>query len=235
MVWLYGPARGIDLWRELYANYNAVPFPGVLTGPEYGFFTNKPVLTAADFKGMKIRTVALGADVLKELGATLVDIPAGDIKAAMQTGRIDGFEFSVPAVDWPLGFQDVAGYVVLPSWHQPSAMYDSIVNQKAYAKLPDDLKAIVEAACKEVGLIDSFTSLEGANADSVKKFQAAGIKTSVLDAQSLAQIAVITNQLADRRAAADPFYAKVLKSQRDFRTSYRTWEVWEDTKLYPGN
>jgi TRAP-type mannitol/chloroaromatic compound transport system substrate-binding protein len=232
-VWLYGPARGIDLWREYFATYNVVPFPGVLTGPEYGFFTRQPVTTAADFKGLRLRTVALGAEVLKELGATLVDVPAADIKSTMQKGQIDGFEFCVPAVDWPLGFQDVAGYVVLPGWHQPSAMYESIVNQAAYDKLPDDLKAIVEAACKEVGLIDSFSALEGANAEAVRKFAAAGVKTSVLDAQSLEQIAQITNRLADQKAAADPKYAKILKSQRDFRADYRTWEVWEEPALYP--
>ena len=37
----------------------------------------------------------------------------------------------------------------------------------------------------------------------------------------------------DEEATRDPFYASVLKSQRDFRESYRTWESWADYKLYP--
>ena len=52
VAWLYGPANGIGLWREFYSGYGVVPFPGGLTGPEFGFFTNKPVRMLADFKGL---------------------------------------------------------------------------------------------------------------------------------------------------------------------------------------
>jgi len=74
-IWLYGPSKGIDLWRELYAKYNLIPFPGALSGPEFGFFTNKPLRTLDDFKDMRLRTPGMGADVLKELGAVPVVIP----------------------------------------------------------------------------------------------------------------------------------------------------------------
>ena len=232
-VWLYGPPRGIDLWREFYASYNIVPFPGGLTGPEFGLFTKKPVFTPADFKGMKLRVTGLAADVLQELGATTVQIAPGDIKAAMQNGEIDGFEFSTPAVDWPMGFQEVAPYVCLPCWHQPSAMFETIVNKDAWDKLPEDLQAIIEAACKEISFVDYLAYLEGANAEYLQKFEQYGTTINVLDTQAMEQIAEITNRLVDERAAADPFYAKVLKSQRDFRASYRTWERWGDYKLYP--
>jgi TRAP-type mannitol/chloroaromatic compound transport system substrate-binding protein len=72
LIWLYGPSRGIDLWRELYTKYNVMPFPGALNGPEFGFFTNQPVRTLADFKGLKLRAVGMADDILKELGATTV-------------------------------------------------------------------------------------------------------------------------------------------------------------------
>jgi TRAP-type mannitol/chloroaromatic compound transport system substrate-binding protein len=233
MVWMYGPAKGIDLWTEAYAKYNIVPFPGGLVGPEFGFFTNKPVQTLEDFKGMKLRVTGLAADVARELGATTVLTAPGDIKAAMQKGEIDGFEFSCPAIDWPMGFQEVASYVCLPSWHQPSAMFETTVNKDAYNALPDDLKAILEAACKEVGIIDFLTYLEGANAEYLQKFVDYGVKINVLDTQAMAEITSITNRLADAKAVVSPFYAKVLQSQRNFKTDYRTWEKWEDYTLYP--
>jgi TRAP-type mannitol/chloroaromatic compound transport system substrate-binding protein len=235
LVWLYGPSRGVDLWREFYSKYNVVPFPGGLDGPEFGFFTKKPVLTLDDFKGMKLRVPGLAAEVLKELGATPVQIAPGDIKAAMKRGDIDGFEYSTPAVDWPMGFQEVAPYVTLPPWHQPSGMAETIVNQGAWGKLPDDLKAILEAACKEISMVDYLSYVEGTNAEDLDKFKQYGTKINVLDTKSMERIAEITKRLADEKAAKDPFYAKVLKSQRDFRSNYRTWELWGDYKLYPEN
>jgi TRAP-type mannitol/chloroaromatic compound transport system substrate-binding protein len=233
LVWLYGPSRGIDLWSELYARYDVIPFPGGLDGPEFGFFTNEPVLTLDDFKGLRLRATGLAAEVLRELGATIVPLAPGDIEAAMERGDIDGFEYSTPAVDWLMGLQELAPYVSLPAWHQPSAMAETIVNQDAWDKLPDDLKAILEAACKEISMVDYLSYAEGDNAESFDKFVQYGTEINVLDTEAMERIAEITNRLADDKAATDTFYAKVLKSQRDFRSDYRTWELWGDHKLYP--
>ncbi len=233
-VWLYGPTKGIELWRELYSKYNVVPFPGALNGPEFGFFTSTPVRTAADFKGLKIRTVGIGADVLKELGATPVVIPQGQIKEALQKGELDGFEFNTPVIDWNLGFDSsIAPYVTLPSWHQPSGMYETVVNKDAWNKLPDDLKNIFESACKEVAMVDFTAQIEGANPEYLAKYQQGGIQIFVLDEASMNEITRIADKLCDDYAARDAFFAKVLKSQRDFRASYRTWEQWDDYKIYP--
>ena len=232
-TWLYGPPRGIDLWQELYAKYNTIPFPGGLIGPEFGFFTTKPVVTLEDFNGLKLRASGMAADILQELGASTTLIPVAEIRSAIERGDIDGFEFSTPAVDWPLGLQEITPYVCLPCWHQPSAMVETVVNLDAWNKLPDDLKTIFEAACKEVGMVDFMACLEGVNAEYLSKFEQYGTQVTVLDTEAMERITEITNALADEQAAKDPFYAEVLKSQRDFRESYRTWERWGDYKLYP--
>ena len=232
-VWLYGTSRGIDLWKELYAKYNIVPFPGGLVGPEFGFFTNKPVKTLDDFKGMKIRVTGIAADVLTSLGAKTVAMPPGEILAAMQKGEIDGFEFSAPYVDWQMGFGNVSKYVLLPSWHQPSAMFETCVNASAWKALSPEYQAIFESACKEVGMVDVMAELESYGAPYKKKYEDAGITITVLDFEALKTISGITDKIADEQAQKDPLYARVLKSQRTFRTEYRTWELWGDYNMYP--
>jgi TRAP-type mannitol/chloroaromatic compound transport system substrate-binding protein len=233
LVWMYGPSKGIELWRELYAPYHIIPFAGGLVGPEFGFFTKTPVRTLEDFKGLKLRVSGLASEVLQELGATTVLTAPGDIKSAMQKGEIDGFEFSTPAVDWPMGFQEIAPYVCLPSWHQPSAMFETIVNQSAFEKLPDDLKAIVESASKEISMIDYLADLEGANSASLSKYEQYGTQMTTLDAAAIQRVSDITNRLADQKAAKNPFYARVLASQRAFLEDYRKWEKWGNYQLFP--
>lgn len=232
-VWLYGPAKGIDLWKELYAKYNMIPFPGGMVGPEFGFFTNKPVRSLDDFKGMTIRVTGIAADVLTSLGATTVSIPPGQIADALKKGEIDGFEFSSPYVDWQMGFANVARYVLLPSWHQPSAMFETCVNASAWQALPAEYRAIFESACKEVAMVDVTAELEGYGASYKKKYEDAGITITVLDFEDIKMLSAITDRIADQQAAKDAFYAKILKSQREFRTQYRTWELWGDYNMYP--
>jgi TRAP-type mannitol/chloroaromatic compound transport system substrate-binding protein len=232
MVWLYGPSDGMALWQELYAKYNLVPLPGGLNGAEFGFFTTTPVTTLEDFDGLTLRVTGLAANVVEELGATAVSLSPSDIVAALQNGEIDGFEFGTPAVDWPMGFQDFVSYVSLPCWHQPSAMFETIVNQDAWNSLPQDLQAILEAACKEISMVDYLAYTEGSNAEALEKFIAAGMQINVLDEAAVSAIAEITNRLADAKAADDAFYARVLESQRSFREEYRTWEQWESYSLY---
>jgi TRAP-type mannitol/chloroaromatic compound transport system substrate-binding protein len=111
-------------------------------------------------------------------------------------------------------------------------MYDTMVNLNAWNKLPDDLKAIVEAACKEVSTVDYMAQVEGKNAEYLKKFEQRGIVVTTLDTAAVSRIGEIAARLADEKAAKDQFFARVLKSQRDFKAEYRTWEKWGDYRLY---
>jgi len=233
LVWLYGPANGMGLWREFYAGYGVVPFAGGLTGPEFGFLTNTPIHTLADFKGLKLRAAGTASDLLRELGASTVTLAAGDIAAAMKRGDLNGCEFSTPIIDWQLGLQDVAKYAVMPSWHQPSGLYETIVNQAAWNSLPADLQAIFEAATKEVGIVDYMAYLEGSNAEYLRKFEQAGVQVTVLSEADMKTLTAMKNSLTAQHASKNAFFARVLKSQQDFRESYRTWEKWSDYKLYP--
>ena len=109
----------------------------------------------------------------------------------------------------------------------------TFVNLDAWNKLPDDLKAIFESACKEVGMVDFVTRTEGLNPGYLQKYEQGGIQIFILDDQSMQRITEITDRLCDNIAANDAFLAKVLKSQRDFRANYRIWEKWGGYQIYP--
>ena len=55
-------------------------------------------------KGLKYRTVGLAADVLMEMGMSVVQLPGGEIQPAMKAGLIDAAEFNNPtsknSCDW---------------------------------------------------------------------------------------------------------------------------------------
>ena len=106
--------------------------------------------------------------------------------------------------------------------------------RKTWDKLPADLQADFEAACKEVALVDQMAYLESSNPEYLAKFEKSGMQIFVLSQGDMKKITVIADGIVDQQAAADAFYARVLKAQRDFKAGYRTWEKWGDFRLYGG-
>jgi tripartite ATP-independent transporter DctP family solute receptor len=63
------------------------------------FYADKPIVTPADLKGMKIRVQnsPLAIDIVKSLGATPVPLPYGELYSALQQGVVDGAENNIPS------------------------------------------------------------------------------------------------------------------------------------------
>jgi TRAP-type mannitol/chloroaromatic compound transport system substrate-binding protein len=141
---------GLELWRELYARFNLVPFLGGATGVQLGGWYNREINSMNDLKGLIIRMPGLGGKVMKKAGASAVTVAGGEIYTNLERGVIDATEWIGPYHDYLLGLHRVAKYYYYPGWHEPGTPLEVLVNQKAFNTLPPDLKAIVEAACHQL-------------------------------------------------------------------------------------
>jgi TRAP-type mannitol/chloroaromatic compound transport system substrate-binding protein len=65
----------------------------------------------SQMEGLKYRTVGLAADVLLEMGMSVVQLPGGEIQPAMKSGLIDAAEFNNPTSDRDFGMQDVSKHL----------------------------------------------------------------------------------------------------------------------------
>ena len=143
--WLY-QGGGLDLWRELYANYNLVPFPAGNTGVQMGGWFNKEINSIEDLQGLRMRIPGIGGEALARAGGTPVTLPASEVFTSLQTGVIDASEWVGPYNDQSLGLQETARYYYYPGWHEPGPSLELVVNSEALAQLPEDLRTIVELA-----------------------------------------------------------------------------------------
>ncbi len=137
---------GMELWRELYARYNLYPIAGGNTGVQMAGWFNKEINSLEDIKGLKMRIPGLGGEVFERAGGTAVNIAGGEIFTSMQTGVIDATEWVGPYNDLAFGLHQVADYYYYPGWQEAGPTLELIINKEAFDELPDDLKAIVEAA-----------------------------------------------------------------------------------------
>ena len=80
---------GQALWDELYASFGVKPFMGGNTGVCMGGWFRRELKSLADLRGMKFRSLGLGGEVYRRLGATPQTTPPAEILTSLQSGVLD--------------------------------------------------------------------------------------------------------------------------------------------------
>ena len=223
LTWVYED-EGMALYNELYKPYK-LGFSAIcgIIPTENLAWSNKPIKTMADFKGLKFRTSGYWGEILTEAGASVMMLPAGEIYEALQRNVLDAGEFSIPSMDRDLSFHETAKYLLVPGIHQPSTFLDVTINKRSWAKLPDDLKEIVKTAAQATTMKMLIHCIDK-DIDALAFFKEKGVEIQYLSPEIQKELAKKSDALMDKKAAADPFFAKVLASQRKFRKGYNNYK-----------
>ncbi len=216
---------GAALWQEMYDTngYNVVAQPcGVIAPETSGWFKNE-IKSAADLEGLNMRFFGLGAKVMQKIGVSTSLLGASDIFPALERGAIDATEFSMPKIDARLGFHKIAKYNYFPGWHQPSTLFELLINKDVYEGLSDAAKVQIEVAC----LANFATTLAEGEATNyaamVDNVENNGVKLMQWDAEMLALYKSTWDEVAAELAEGDPFFQKVWADLQDYRTGYAVW------------
>jgi len=215
LAWIYR-GGGLALYNELLAKleldvvgFFALPMP---TQP-LGWF-KKPITSAAGLKGLKYRTVGLAADLFQEMGTKVTQLPGGEIMPAIEKGLIDAFEFNNPTSDMRFGAQDAIKNYMMGSYHQAMEFFEININKKKWNALPKDLQAILQYAAEAASSANYWTAMDNYSRDLqelVGKHKVNVIRTpKSIFVEQLKAWDVITARLS----AEDPFFKKVVDSQR---------------------
>ena len=207
---------GQELFDELMGDLglNVVSFfNSPMPAQPLGWFKEE-IKSAAQMDGLKYRTVGLAADVLLEMGMSVVQLPGGEIQPAMKSGLIDAAEFNNPTSDRDFGMQDVSKDYHLASFHQSQEFFEVSFNKKKFDRLPAELQAILKYA-SEAENSNFYWHNTKRYADDLQTLQnEQGVNVhrtpdSVMQAQLEAWDIVV-----DRISGEDAFFAKVIESQK---------------------
>ena len=221
----YEQGGGKALYEELISQVMKYNVKGFLNVPMWnqplGWF-KKEVKTAADFKGLKYRTIGLAVDLMKEMGSSVVMLPAADIVPALERGLIDAAEFNNPTSDRTLGFADVSKICMVQSFHQPMECQEVIINKKKFDALPKEFQAVIESAGTSLSAEMSYKAMND-NSRDMAELTAKGVRfirtpKEILQAQLNAWDAVIA-----KRSAENPFFVKVFESQKAWVKRVGPW------------
>jgi TRAP-type mannitol/chloroaromatic compound transport system substrate-binding protein len=220
-AWLYY-GGGLELMRELFADFNIINFPGGNTGVQMGGWFRREINSVDDVRGLKMRIPGLGGRVMDRLGATVQVLAGGEIYQALERGTIDAAEWVGPYDDEKLGFNKVAPYYYYPGWWEPGPVLSFYVNQRAWDELPATYKEAFEAAAREANQ-DMLASYDAKNPEALARLIEGDTELRPFPEEVLQAARRESFALMEEEAAADPSYARVLEAWKPVREASYAW------------
>jgi TRAP-type mannitol/chloroaromatic compound transport system substrate-binding protein len=221
LAWMY-KGGGLELAREMFHAQGVHNVPCGLIPPEASGWFRKEIRSVKDLKGLKMRFFGLGAKVMQKLGVETVQLPPGEILAALKSGKLNATEFSLPAMDKPLGFQKLAKYYYFPGWHQQATFFDLYVNLDIWETLPDRYRSIIELACSRVEL-DMIAEGEAMQGEAIEALKKEGVQVRRWAPAMLAAFDKAWNEVVSEESAANPNFKRIYDSYTAFRQKYKVW------------
>ena len=212
---------GQELFDELMATLglNVVSFfNSPMPAQPLGWFKEE-IKSSAQMKGLKYRTVGLAADVMLEMGMSVVQLPGGEIQPAMKSGLIDAAEFNNPTSDRDFGMQDVSKHYHLASFHQSQEFFEVTFNKKTFEALPGELQAILKYASEAENSNFYWHNTKRYADDLVKLRDEQGVNVYRTPDSVMSDQLAAWDKVVDRIAGEDAFFAKVIESQKTYAKS----------------
>lgn len=220
-AWFYYD-DGMELMQKVYEPYGLLSFPGGNTGNQMGGWFNKEINTVADLKGLKMRTPGFAGEVMSELGVAVTNLPP-ELYTALERGTIDAVEWVGPALDFPMGFHQIAKYYY-SGWQEPGAEVQFLINDKSWKKLPKDLQAILRVAMRTAAydMYIQTTHESGVAWDRMKE-DYPEVTHKTFPPEVIEAMREATNKLLAEAADKDELAKEIIDSQLGYLKQVRQW------------
>ena len=221
-AWIYR-GGGQALWDELSGSFNIKPLLSTNTGVQMGGWFANEMTSVESYKGLRYRVPGLGGEVLKRLGATVVNLPGGEIVPSLQSGAIDAAEWVGPWLDLQLGLYKAAKYYYYPGFHEPGTAITLGVNKKLWDDLAPSGRSLIEiAAAAEYN--ESLADFNAENGAALSKLvQEHGVEVRRFEDAFLKELGTISEQVLAEIGARDPMTKRVYESFLANRKSLMDW------------
>ncbi|GIL01680.1 MAG: ABC transporter substrate-binding protein [Alphaproteobacteria bacterium] len=167
---------GMEAAQKLYNKYDMQLIGWWVVGQE-SLSSTKPIRNADDFKDWKFRSPpGMETKIFEKLGAKPIVMDFSEVFTALQTGIIDGADYSILANNKSIGLYDIAKYATYPGFH--SMPSDHLACNKAkWEAMPEHHRRIMEVAMEKLALRQALAG-EKANNEAAAELKAAGITVS---------------------------------------------------------
>lgn len=239
-LWGSGPAYGLDanmllawhrsgggkeLLDKIYSSIGATVV-SFLYAPQFtpalGWFKN-PITKIEDFKGVKYRTTGISIDVFNAMGAEATALPAGDVVAAIENGKLDAAQSDNMSSDRKLGLAGVSKVCMLQSYHRSAEQLEILFNKSRYEALPARLRAVITGAVDAASQTAAWKAIDINSHDFGALTQDNVHFYKTPDAVLIKELDCYDEVLA-KKAKENPLFKEILDSQKKFAERAVKWE-----------
>jgi TRAP-type mannitol/chloroaromatic compound transport system substrate-binding protein len=221
-AWVYF-GGGQALWDELSAGYGLKSFLCTNTGTQMGGWFTKEMTSISSFQGLRYRMPGLGGEVLRRFGAIVVNLAAGEIIPALQSGAIDASEWVGPWNDMVLGLHKAANYYYYPGFHEPGTALSLAVNKRLWDSLDSTDKALIESAATAENAY-SLAEFNARNAEALTVLMSdPEIRLRKLDDEILRELGRASGEVLAESSRTDASTRRIYDSFRSFRRAILGW------------
>ncbi|MFN4172112.1 MAG: TRAP transporter substrate-binding protein [Pseudorhodobacter sp.] len=218
--WYYHDG-GAALHDELNSIFGLKGFLAGNTGMQGGGWFRQEINSPADFNGLKFRMPGLGGQALGRLGASVQNIPGGEVYQALSSGALDGTEWIGPWADEKMGFQEITKIYYTAGFHEPQAALSLTFNADVFDSFTPAQQKIVEIACGNTHQwnLGQFHANHGAALD---RLRAGGVKTLEFGDDVWDAFARVAKEVLDENMG-DDLFARIRTSHDDSLKRSAAW------------
>lgn len=225
-VWEGG---GLDIIQKAYTPHNVKFLPCMIVPAEPAGWFNKEIKSVDDLIGLKMRIGGLAGRALTKLDVSPQMIPGGEVFVALERGRIDAAEFSLPAIDETVQLQKAGKYYYFPGWHQPSSINSIIFNMKVWDKFNDLQKDQVVNACRSSFLWAMTTGIPS-QLEALDRMEKNGTVIQRLPESVLTALRTATDEVIVEERKKDPIFDEAFASLSSYMAKQDRWNALQSTK-----
>lgn len=203
----------IDIAREAYGQHNVFYLAPHLS-PSWDIVANKPLRSAKDFEGLKIRSFGIEAKWYESMGASPVFLGGGEIYTAMSTGVVDAVRWGSPNALVNLSLHEVADYYIQPS-PMPAPNNNFLIHKDAWDSLPADLQRMMEEAAK-LASFDYMARGAQLDAEAIQTMEEAGVEVVRIPDEEWAKMEQKARELWTGYADEDPLAARAVELMEEY-------------------
>ena len=214
---------GLEIARTAFAEFGLYYIGPVHQGPNI-IHSKVPINSIEDFKGLKIRMPGgIIADVFKAAGAKTVFLPGREVLSALEKNTITAADFGGPALNYALGFHEVADYISvgppgLMSIYQPVDLQDLTVRMDVWQALPPHLQKFIESEVLVYSAL-RHAAVQVADLAAWKKFEESGTIVTTLREKDVDQFTELAVPIWFKWANKNKYASQAFRIQLDYMLS----------------
>ncbi len=219
--------EGLELWQQWrLEKHGVVGFPCGSHSDEVFMHSRKRIQSIEDFKGVKLRTSGAWAEIAATLGASTVILAGPEVYPALERGVVDAIEWATPWINYKVGFNKIAKYVILPGLHQASSAQECVFRKDVWDRFNERQKRMLMLAGK-LTTLEAFMLFNDGDVEALRKFVDEGNELVVVDEGFRKAKDEATRAWIDKTTKElGGWFAKVVASQQAY------YEKWSTASLY---